>query len=84
MLIPLALPATLVCSTDVTRFTAEFYLNGIILLAAVQKKDDAAVQEALDGISRRINTPLRRAAVFLLVFAYAFVGLSFYTRWIPV
>ncbi len=84
LLIPLALPATLICSTDVTRFSAEFYLNGVILLAAVQKKDDAAVQEALDGIRHRINTPLRRAAVLLLVFAYAFVGLSFYTRWIPV
>ena len=84
LLIPLALPATLICSTDVTRFTCEFYLDGIILLAAVMKKEDVLVLDAVNRLQSRIHTPRRRAAALLAVFAFAFVGLSFYTRWIPV
>ena len=84
LLMPLVLPASLVFSTDVTRFTAESYLANLILLGAVLKKDDVFVQEAVDRLQRRIDTPRRRAAALLLVFAFAFVGLSFYTRWIPV
>lgn len=84
LMIPLLLPFTLLWSTDVTRFTCEFYLAGIILLAAVMKKDDAPVQDAVNRMQTLLDTPRKRAAVLLLIFAFAFVGLSFFTRWIPV